>query len=73
MWTTCVANRSKKFVCKAKNPDSYYCECPLFLNFPFPRQSGTIVSGFAGTIEAISQLRFVSRRGWPSGDRFHER
>jgi hypothetical protein len=36
---------------------------PHFSNIPFPRQSGTMVSGFAGTIEAISQLLLVARRG----------
>ena len=35
----------------------------LFLNVPFLRQSGTIMSGFASTIESISQVRFGGKKG----------
>jgi hypothetical protein len=50
-------------VCKAKNPNSHYCERPLFLNLPIPRQSGTIVSGFARTLEVIYQVHFGRKKG----------
>jgi hypothetical protein len=36
---------------------------PLFSIFPFPGQSGMIVSGFAGTIESISQLHSADKKG----------
>jgi hypothetical protein len=36
---------------------------PLFLNLPFPRQSGTIMSGFVRTLEVIYQVRFGDKKG----------
>jgi hypothetical protein len=48
---------------KAKNPDSLLLRTPLFLIFPFPLQSGTIVSGFARTLEVIYQLHFGVKKG----------
>jgi hypothetical protein len=60
------------FVCKVKNPNSYYSES-LFLNLPFPRQTGTIVSGFARTLEVIYQVHFGGKKVVASDDRFHER
>ena len=32
-------------------------------NIPFLRQSGTIMSGFASTIDSISQVRFGGKKG----------
>ena len=45
----------------------------LYLNCSFPRQSGTIMSGFASTLEAFYLERLGYKKGWHSGDRFHER
>ena len=49
-------------MCTVKIPDSYYCESPFCLNLPFPRQSGTIVSGFARTLEVIYQVHFGGKK-----------
>jgi hypothetical protein len=40
-----------------------FYEVSQVLNFPFSPQLGTIVSGFAGTIEAISQVHFGGKKG----------
>ena len=50
------------FVCKVKNPNSYYCENLFCLNRPFLRQTGTIVSGFARTLEVIYQVHFGGKK-----------
>jgi len=50
------------FVCKVKSPDSYYCESLFCLNLHFPRQTGTIVSGFARTLEVIYQVHFGGKK-----------
>ena len=61
------------FVCKVKSPESYYCESLFCLNLHFPRQTGTIVSGFARTLEVIYQVHFGGKKVVASDDRFHER
>ena len=36
------------------------------------RQGGTIMSGFARTLEVIHKVHFGSKKGRPRDDRFHE-